>query len=283
MGKVMVYGDQKKRDMARSLLPSTMRVGTQKRVAHKRHRTTVRWGLSHDPEGETCDFGDGTLKRDVRQIVSDRRGADHTHPFEVWAEAVTKDLPPEDRLSHARALLPKGMIGDHALTHIKHREHFQHAEHHVSWRHQHILTPEEAEALRVQEHEARVKALREIVADGEAHRALNRALLRGHVTNRWVTSWVFCPKQKRDMPSAYTLVGPTRPRLLGGMGDVEAFLSDVMKASHGGSVPCEPYVEHNFMAYHECRNDQVRKERVRPGYHREWWDTLVSFLAKWRG
>lgn len=123
----MVYGEQKSRDMARSLLPSRWRKGArQERAFHhraaRRHTHEEMARLARDPEeSDGLDLSDveGEEARGLRAVVCHRRGADKVNPFIRWATAVTKELPHESRLSFVRGCMPRGVIGEHALQHLK--------------------------------------------------------------------------------------------------------------------------------------------------------------------
>ncbi len=113
--------------MARSLLPSTWRKGArQERAIHHRiarrrtHEELTQ--LARDPEGlDGLDLTEVDAEEavSVRALVFHRRRADKVNPFIRWATAVTKELPQESRLSFVRGCLPRGVIGEHAVEHLK--------------------------------------------------------------------------------------------------------------------------------------------------------------------
>jgi hypothetical protein len=124
--------NEKARDMARSVLPSTARKGARETRAniHSRERAHERQ-LLHDLRRciEPDDF-DGDLgvasrhRRDVADMVDDRRAADKVGPLIVWAErlvernTVLSSATPEDREVYFRKILPPGLIGNHAISHL---------------------------------------------------------------------------------------------------------------------------------------------------------------------
>ena len=122
---------EKARDMARSVLPSTTRRwarGERARI-HRAERARTRallhsLGRLADPD----DFeGDLTWqpKRDMAEMIEERRSSDQVGPLIRWAtRTVERDpnlasAPPQVRLAHFRCLLPPGVIGDHAITHLR--------------------------------------------------------------------------------------------------------------------------------------------------------------------
>lgn len=130
----MYYGKDKTRQMVRSILPSTARKGARdaKRTLHKKNRAELAQKLTHlkgdaDDVIEEWEYGYDDLEHcwtprympgyDV--IVFDRRGSDKLNHFEHWAERITASMDPDDRMDYMRSLLPPGMIGDHALSHLR--------------------------------------------------------------------------------------------------------------------------------------------------------------------
>ncbi|HLL55774.1 MAG TPA: hypothetical protein VK447_19590, partial [Myxococcaceae bacterium] len=127
----MLFGDDKPRHMARSILPSKSRevARAAKRAVKRGARRNIRHAMNEilrDPElfDETAGLGDYP-EHEVRWVVRDRRASDKLNHFIRWAEKVTEDLPAQDRLSHIRAKVPEGVIGEHALLHLSHREAFE--------------------------------------------------------------------------------------------------------------------------------------------------------------
>ncbi len=127
----MVYGEDKAYEMARSLLPSTGRRQARKaralvsRGTRRTHRARVaRLALDAD-EADDCPELDGDSSLEMRYVVWRRRGADKVNPFRRWAREQTRDLPRDSRLPHVRGLLPQGLIGEHALSHLSWDRHFE--------------------------------------------------------------------------------------------------------------------------------------------------------------
>lgn len=115
--------------MARSILPSRWRSAGREKArvkrAARRQVSTVMASLSNDPEA--WDDVDGVYEssdREVRLVVNRRRSSDKVNPFIRWALETTKHLPKDSRVRHLRGVLPKGLIGDHALDHLTRLEPF---------------------------------------------------------------------------------------------------------------------------------------------------------------
>lgn len=115
--------------MARSILPSRWRSAGREKArvkrAARRQLSTVMAFLSNDPEA--WDDVDGVYEssdREVRGVVNRRRSSDKVNPFIRWATETTKHLPKDSRVRHLRGVLPKGLIGDHALVHLTRLEPF---------------------------------------------------------------------------------------------------------------------------------------------------------------
>jgi hypothetical protein len=118
----------KRRDMSRSVLPSTRRRAAAKDLAGVRrsHRREVRKQLRTfvDPmrvdDLEFHDLSDYHRypTRATREVVFARRNADKVAPLMRWAVGSTRSIRHEDRLSHLAAILPANLIGRHAMTHL---------------------------------------------------------------------------------------------------------------------------------------------------------------------
>lgn len=125
----MLYGDDKLRQMARSILPSRWR-GAARAKAHLKRATRrgVKCRLSQLARDASAWEDEYGLDDDawVGPVVRDRRGSDKLAHFERWAVRVTASLPQTDRLSAVRAVLPKGLIGQHAVEHLRWWPEFQH-------------------------------------------------------------------------------------------------------------------------------------------------------------
>lgn len=206
----------KSRDMARSILPSRARSTTAHLALTRRaNRHAIGQQLSYMRRGDRADQEDWDDRwnlraypdKEIAMIVQWRRGADKLNHFERWAVQVTKALPVEDRLAHMRAMLPGGLIGDHALSHLRRLpeldpdEENNYAFRFVRWREQNIK--------RQAEERTRMRSLVMAILDSGGHGALNSALKAAAVEGE-------------------------RPRTLAGMHDVDAFLSHVEGASRGG-------------------------------------------------
>lgn len=199
----------KSRDMARSILPSRARSTTARLARTRRaNRHAIGQRLSYIRRGHRADQEDWDERSDLRAypdveigiIVRWRRGADKLNHFERWAVEVTKPLPVEDRLGHMRAMLPGGLIGEHAMSHLRRLPELNpdhenaYALRVARWRVQN--------AKRRADERARVRSLVTTILEAGAHGALNSAL------------------------KAAAFEGE-RPRTLAGIHDVDAFLSHV--------------------------------------------------------
>lgn len=122
----MRNSSEKRRDIARSVLPSTMCVKQTRHQIHKSERARVRQFL-HEGEydGLVPDRVDGPTMRGIKEMVSDRRRADKTSQLIRWAVhqvATEKKLinaTHEERLKEFLSVLPDNLAGRHALTHIE--------------------------------------------------------------------------------------------------------------------------------------------------------------------
>lgn len=312
----MIYGENKARQMARSILPSTRRKAAREnlRAIKQSHRALVRRELRRlDEENEPRDCFDprGYPTGKIAYEVRERQNADKLGHFEKWAVEISKGIPEADgRRKWVRALLPAGLIGDHAMTHLDNYDAFETNTWRYSyrWKYGPDLTPEEqAKAVREAReavHARRVRLLREVVASGWGHRLLNAGI--PHSTVVWQVWTKDVPTEVPDGVHGKTKVvlrdrhvavikGPTVPRKLGGLGDIEAFLGDLEKASRRAVIDTgERLVVRDVRA---CRHwyrpvptpagvptyvtEYIVSTRPNPEYHPEWLKSVDSFLDRW--
>lgn len=122
--------NEKHRDIARSVLPSTARKAARDNRAGVRNRERanerqllhdLRVGIDFDDFEGDCAWRN---RRDLADMIEDRRGADKVGPLLQWAERTIAnsrhltEASPEDREAHFRKVLPPGLIGDHAISHL---------------------------------------------------------------------------------------------------------------------------------------------------------------------
>jgi hypothetical protein len=128
--------------MQRSILPSTARKAARddkRAVVHVNRRgNTHRMAKYKGPagyvedlwdDGERLTYWPGPHIADYGEIIWGRRNHDKLAHFETWAYERTKHLRPEDRYSKISGLLPNGVIGNHALSHLD----FLKARHPAEW------------------------------------------------------------------------------------------------------------------------------------------------------
>lgn len=185
----MLYGPEKARDIARSILPSTRRRSAREDAARlkrntRRHNrqslhTWARYDDPYDYEGHIYDYDEpspchaywGTIK----DVMWDRRNGDKLGAFQRWAPAVTKHLPNgEARYMAVKKVLPDNLIGRHALSHIEHLEEFEHGDqfkYGLSRYYRTNRADRPVNPWRNPDHIAHL--LRELIANGY-HRELNR-------------------------------------------------------------------------------------------------------------
>lgn len=122
----MRAAQDKNRDMARSILPSRYRSPVAEQAkARRRNRRTVKQHLRTIRTIEDVEEWDEDQdcraypNAEIKQIVRWRRNGDKINHFERWAVRSTAELPRDNRLSHLRSVLPNGLIGDHAMSHLR--------------------------------------------------------------------------------------------------------------------------------------------------------------------
>lgn len=133
----MLYGPEKVREIARSILPSTSRRIARenavmvKRVNRRRTRQTLHdWARFEDPyefEGHVFDYNEpgGAYVSgwwglgSIKEVVEYRREYDKLGAFLRWADAHTAHLvTAEEKYMAVKKAMPDNLIGRHALTHL---------------------------------------------------------------------------------------------------------------------------------------------------------------------
>ena len=170
----MIHGDDKAKEMARSILPSRSRKGQAHRASiHRMIRREVKHSLrrlERDPSewDDGLEFGEEAAL-EIPAFVSGRRGQDKLNHFERWAIERTKEMPKEHRLGHLRSLLPRGLIGEHAMVHLKHRDELNVQRFRPVWGFHRKLLMDRGELAQV---------LRLLIETGDGVRCLHEALKR---------------------------------------------------------------------------------------------------------
>jgi hypothetical protein len=216
---VMRSSATKHRDMARSILPSRARsMPAQLALVRRAARHSITRDLAslagRGPADDWDDWDEDTDRRaypdtEIRQLVRRRRSADKLNHFERWAIEVTKHLPMEDRLGHMRAVLPRGLIGDHAMSHLRNRPELN--PHH--WR-RHLVGTVGYREARVARQRAEHDRLRTVLAallEVGGHQALNQALKAAAADGE-------------------------RPRTLANLHDIDVFLAYVLAEDQLGRL-----------------------------------------------
>lgn len=225
--------NDKTRDMARSVLPSTARRAARqnRRIIHGRERAAER-RLLHDllacPDPDDYDndvaWEDRPSRRDM---IIYRRNADKVGSLIRWAERTVATHPRladatlEDRLTYFRAVLPPGLIGDHAVLHIE----FAIDPERQAWR-------ERWRARRRAEPPTRPEiAMVEAIVAAGLHGELNARIGRFRSRHRWVRREEPIPPE--GPPPGVLVIGrsmvvryPRRYRFLAGAHDVETFVAE---------------------------------------------------------
>jgi hypothetical protein len=210
--------DEKIKDMAESVLPSTARRSArqERRRIHRRQRArerdllvVVRGSAEHD-DGNV-DFREKIRRQGITHMVWERRGADKTGSLERWAgarvdrEDSLRNAPVDEQLQYFARLLPDNLIGRHAVGHIEFAlEYRGRRRHGRAYR-------AEWEARRRRERDQLATDLRAVLAAGR-HRELNDALRAGYL------------QQAAARPGAAQPAAPAG-RLLLGAHDVDDFVN----------------------------------------------------------
>ncbi|NPC72873.1 hypothetical protein HPP05_24300 [Corallococcus exiguus] len=177
----MIHSDEKIRQMARSLLPSKHRKQSRKarkhihRVARNEARQELAmWLRCNDLEADVppCAPWEDTA---IRQQVYWRQGGDKVNPFIRWATARTRHMPREARAGYIRGLLPRSVIGEHALGHLERTPAFEDPVK-TAWRTRHWWRNEKSRKGALLDRGEHAQLLRAVLLEPEGHRTFNRYL-----------------------------------------------------------------------------------------------------------
>jgi hypothetical protein len=230
----------KDRDMARSILPSRNREPARAAKAHIKRAARRRCRQACGALAQLGAYGgedwDARLDlraypdAEIRIIVRLRRAGDKLNHFERWAIARTRNLPIDDRLGAMTAVLPGGLIGDHALSHLRQLREINPAAPQFWWNPQ--LRAAERERAQADLCRRIGRAVRILVEHG-GHNELNAAIKR--------TSVGQVPRPPR--------------RLLAGVHDIDDFVLTITAVDRGG--PRLP---------HELEATMLVSDRLAPGW-----------------
>ncbi|MCK8500640.1 hypothetical protein [Myxococcus fulvus] len=224
----MLYGDEKSLQMARSLLPSQWRQqarwyrASQSRSTRRAVKLRVSQ-MAREPDlFEDCANLDEDAASKMGWVVHRRRRSDKVNPFIRWAKHRTADEPRDSRLSRIRGTVPEGVIGAHALGHLRREEHFMSTAelaHQPAWR---LRT----KRRHLPERGLLARLLRELLLLPEGQKVFN-AYLKRACAQGW-------GKRRGFDGQVHVVMNGRRPvRLLMGVHDVLPFL-DAIDVCAGG-------------------------------------------------
>lgn len=210
----MIHSDEKVRQMARSLLPSKNREAARSararlhRAARREiHQELAEWTKSGDLEADPPTFAPWEA-REIRDAVNWRRGGDKVNPFIRWATVRTRELRREDRLSHVRSLVSKGVIGEHALGHLEDTAAFRDPVE-AAWRNRYWLRHGQRRGAGAMDRGEQAQLLRALLEEADGQRTLNRFLRERHPWPRTLNhqSTAPCHHRPRALPQYRPLLG----------------------------------------------------------------------------
>jgi len=269
-----IYGDAKKRQMARSILPSKSSNGGR-RAPTKQHikgaeRSRVRDQLARincleDAEEWDGEFTEPRIYRGrIRDFVRNRRDADKLNHFIRWAKVTVlrDEIKQEDRKGYFKSILPSGLIGDHALGHleytvIKADDITLNSEPRPSWRNN------QKQLTRLELTERLTNLLH-----SEGHGGLN-AVLYDHVVKK-VTGYhveeVEAGVQRLVEDTTYITV---RAPQLRDVASIPSFVEEVFNAlEHGKALPWYFNEHKGLWMRQECRQ-----------YYPDWYVKVVEYTS----
>lgn len=244
----MYYGEEKKKEMMRSILPSRAPkfAKENKRSINRKLRREAKRSLrkiqcEEDWYEESLDFDwnyDG--QKDRSWIVAVRRNADKLAHFEKWAMKKAKDVPDGEKMGYIKSILPsKGsLIYQHALDHLRFLPGFESNPYYYSWRLQYKRRTFDKEDLK--------EALKSICDKREVHIYFND-MIRRRACN---VTWEILLREWFEYIKPYNSSIPKRmwekvrltqcslkdktpgPRILMGTYDIDDFIKDINYHAH---------------------------------------------------
>lgn len=217
---------EKRRDMARSILPSKNREAARAALNHTKrgHRHAIHQELAafrgvarqlgvDDPDDwdEHVDLG-SYPDAEIGVAVRWRRRGDKVNHFIRWAIATTADVPIEDRLTTLSAMLDDGLIGRHAMTHLADEPQLSPPREHDArrrWREQRQARRDQEAAGRAMAFDHLTRLLHDTVCAPGGLASLNRAM------------------KTCDQHQHRSNCDGCRRRCLAGLHDIDAFVRDV--------------------------------------------------------
>ena len=236
----MIYGEEKVRQMVRSILPSTgaKKARENKAALNRKLRRNTRQSLKQirseeDWEEDTTDYwDDGQQERYM--IVNIRRGADKVSHFQKWAEHRAADIPDGEKMDHIKSIIKgRGVIIDRAYTHLKWFDGFTKDTclyRGRQWGYYRQSQKDEMTDAMIRE------TLQQILEDSWAHKRLNNILKFNAVTVTWYKYDTYISYYRPDGSPVYKdgyreVYKRGEPTLLLGTHNVEEFLNFVRRGN----------------------------------------------------
>lgn len=291
----MTYGEDKKRDMIRSILPSKYRKSARDNIkgVKRRHRSKVNQALNEYRGAHASDaeeiYDDSAFdyesypNHEIMEWVWERRLGDKDAPLVRWAAAQVQGMRQMDRLSYIRSILPDNTIGRHAADHCKWDDAFYIPD---SGRWYNRISEEEREAIGIRRAERIAEdrslaenLLRQVLSTNGAHKEFN-SMLSGnmeyymefetrHEAEREIKGaspdyprtddgyWVVTKYPHYSRRHGAWLVRVARRRILEGAHDVEDFLD----IARGWTVSTVTY-KHRWVRDGNTMDDVLRSQLV---------------------
>jgi hypothetical protein len=295
-----IYGEEKRLQMARSILPSkAAKTARRRKTQHKRrNRRKINMLLAEaarDWEAVEEEDFHAYPNREIAYAVRERRNADKLNHFERWAPLVTSG-PPDQRLAQMRAMLPKGLIGFHAISHLEFYDEFRTCPHLYNWGGG-SRDPITVRARQMKRAEM-ARFIYRFIEDNRVHRLFNDWMKACHKPVEWLVGykpvevtdgppigWSRNPRG-RDPNGIYEFVGP-KARWCTGLGDIEDFLDDLYAAARAPArVPVKKKIltRYFYKVGYKPETDRtytvetVVKARPNPDRHGEWLHGLRTFI-----
>lgn len=278
--------DEKLRDVARSVLPSSSRKGARDNLRNikQQNRRAINRQLARvdsidtyesDPRIEDLTFYPNA---EIGYAVNDRRGADKLSVMRWAAERTKKEgiTDPHERYAFTKRVLPDGLSGRHALTHVRTVEgfcdgtdlSFRGCELHArSYR---IISRPGTSKER--SFDWLVEHFQALITKPGQHAALNRQIKKLHVRGHRKNVPGSFHKDRETGRYTYatervSCEGCDRPRVLAGAHDIAAWVGDIYFPNR------KEYIIHSWW-----RAGFSMTHTQKTPYHEEWKTAANKFV-----
>ena len=275
----MLYGEEKAKEMAKSLGSSCRISKKEKSRTNKKLRRANRHILKFIKEED--DYYESNLDYDYfdrkrkDRTVGKYRSLDRTI-FNHWAIAKTKDIPSGQKQDYIKSLFHVNNYPvNYAVVGLEYYEGFEKDLCRYKW------VPHKKRGVPNNIKEKEIKSyLHDIIIDNRAHKILNSFIKESHkyVTWTYKTEVLDCFSNDGFYFETKYEKRCNGPRTIRGLHDIEHFIDDVKRANKAARYINNPGGKYIGVSDYGYRSDKLVEN---PKYHPEWKRALSIFIVAW--